>query len=133
MRIVLDTNVFVSGILGGSVAAVIDGWKEGRFEIVVNDEIVREYAVVLGRPRFGLAADVVETILGFVLRRAEFVATVDPLRVIEADPDDDKFLAVAAAAGVDFVVSGDHHLLDLGSREGIPVVTPRDFLNRLDR
>ncbi|MDD5306873.1 MAG: putative toxin-antitoxin system toxin component, PIN family [Deltaproteobacteria bacterium] len=131
MRVVLDTNVFISGILGGSVAAVIDGWKEGRFEVVVNDEIVREYAVVLGRPRFGLTADIVETVLGFVLRRAEFVTVTEPVRAIEADPDDDKFLAVATAARVDLIVSGDHHLLELGSWEGIPVVTPRDFLNRL--
>lgn len=54
------------------------------------------------------------------------------LSVVADDPDDDKFLEVAIASEADCVVSGDIHLLELGSVRGIAVLTPRDFVERLD-
>ena len=131
MRVVLDTNVFVSSLLGGRLAAVIDAWREGRFEVVVDRDIIREYAAVLAREKFGLSAEVQDAILAYVIRRAEFATVTEKVRVVEADPSDDKFLGVARAAGVDLIVSGDHHLLGLGSWEGIPIVAPTAFLDRL--
>ncbi len=50
--------------------------------------------------------------------------------LVAADPDDDVFLRCAATAGADFVVSGDHHLLDLGQHAGIPILTVRELLER---
>jgi predicted nucleic acid-binding protein len=52
MRVVIDTNVMVSAVLGGSVGAVLDHWRLGRFTLVVTDAIVREYLEVLRRPKF---------------------------------------------------------------------------------
>jgi predicted nucleic acid-binding protein len=48
--------------------------------------------------------------------------------IVAADPDDDIFLRCAVVAGALYVVSGDHHLLGLGTHVGIPIVTIRDFL-----
>jgi putative PIN family toxin of toxin-antitoxin system len=131
MRVVLDTNVFVSAMLGGALAAVIEHWQAGRFTLIVTDEIVGEYLAVLRRPKFGLPTDVVDAIIGYVFRKAEFVTPAERLRVVEADPKDDKFLEAAVAGEAVAIVSGDRHLSSLQAYRGIPVVTPREFLNRL--
>jgi len=131
MRVVLDTNVVVASVLGGRLSAVIDAWRDRLFEVVVDREIVREYAAVLARPKFGLPPEIQDSILAYVIRRAEFVTVVEQVRAVDADPDDDKFLAVAKTGAVDFIVTGDRHLLKLGSFEEIPIVAPGEFLDRL--
>lgn len=70
----------------------------------------------------------VETIRYF----AEFVEPDEDITAVEADPDDDKFLEAAVAGTVDYVVSGDQHLLELGSFRGIEIVDPRAFYEQLE-
>lgn len=60
-------------------------------------------------------------------RASQTVSSPVPEVILE-DPDDDKFLACAIDGGADYIVSGDHHLLDLGSYEGIPILRPATFL-----
>ncbi len=131
MRIVLDTNVFLSAALGGALRAVIDHWRAGHFTLVVTDQIVGEYLSVLRRPKFGLPNEVVDDLIGYVFRKAEFVVSVERLRVIQADPADDKFLEAAVAGQAAFIVSGDQHLLNLQTYRGISIITPRELLDRL--
>ena len=131
MRVALDTDVFVCAVLGGTLEAVIDHWRAGRFTLVVTDEVAGEYLAVLRRPKFGLPTDVIDDIIGYVFRRAEFVTPVERLRVVESDPKDDKFLEAAVAGEAALIVSGDRHLSSLGAYRGIPIVSPREFLDRL--
>jgi putative PIN family toxin of toxin-antitoxin system len=133
MRAVIDTNVFVSGVLGGQLAAVLDLWRAGRFTLVVSDEIVYEYLEVLRRPKFALPPTVVESIGAYLIQKAEFVIPVEPLSVVVDDPKDDKFIEAAVAGEVDLIVSGDKHLLKLGTYRQIPISTARDFLDRLEK
>jgi len=132
MRVVIDTNVMVSGVLGGSVGAVLDHWRLGRFTLVVTDAIVGEYLEVLRRPKFALPPDVVDTIIGYVFHKAEFVYPSERVAVITADPKDNQFLEAAVAGNADSIVSGDQHLLSLGSFRGTPIITARGFLERLE-
>jgi predicted nucleic acid-binding protein len=69
----------------------------------------------------------VETIRYF----AEFVDPDEEITAVEDDPDDDKFLEAAVAGNVDYIVSGDRHLLDLDSFQRIEIVEPRAFYERL--
>ena len=131
IRVVIDTNVFVSAVLGGRLGAVIDFWQAQRFTLVVSDEIVREYVEVLRRPKLKLAAEQIDAIAAFILQNAEFTNPVKGVAIVVADPDDDMFLEAAVAGGSTLIVSGDHHLLDLGHYQGIPIVTGRDFIERL--
>ena len=131
MRVVIDTNVFVSSVLGGALAEILNRWRAGQFTLIVTDEIVREYLEVLRRPKFALPVDVVDTIIGYVFHRAEFVIPAEPLAVVSADPKDDKFLEAAVAGEADLIVSGDRHLLDLLAFRQASIVTARDFLERL--
>jgi len=131
MRVVIDTNVFVSAVLGGALAEVLDRWQAGQFTLVVTDDIVREYLEVLRRPKFALPAGVIDTIVGYVFHKAEFFIPTEAVAAVSADPKDDRFLEAAIAGDADLIVSGDRHLLDLRSFRGTPIVTARDLLNRL--
>ena len=105
MKVVLDTNVFVSGVFfGGTPGRVLEAWRDGKAEVVLSREIVEEY-VRVGEPPLS-----------------------EP---VSRDVDDDKFLACALAAGADYVVSGDRDLLDVSSHKGVVVLSPRDFVDRL--
>lgn len=128
-RVVLDTNVLVSAVLGGRTAPVLAHWRAGLFTLVVTDAIVREYLTVLRRPKFGLPAEVVDDIAGYVFRKAEFVTPMEPLTVIVADPTDDRFLEAAVAGEAEIIVSGNIHLLDLKTFRQVSIVTVREFLS----
>lgn len=131
MRVVLDTNIFVSGVLGGALAEVITRWQAGEFTVVVSDEIAREYLEVLRRPKFGLPAEVRDDIGAYLLQNADFVTPTEALHVVPDDPQDDKFIEAAVAGGAELLVSGDRHLLALGNYQDLSIVTARDFLERL--
>ena len=99
--------------------------------LVVTDEIVREYLDVLQRPKFGLRGDVIDNIATFIFQFAEFVMPSKHVHVVKADPKDDKFLDALTVGKIDYLVSGDKHLLGLKEFAGVPIITPREFLNRL--
>ena len=54
MRVVLDTNIFISAVLGGRLGVIIDEWKEGKFKLIITDAIAREYLDVINRPKFNI-------------------------------------------------------------------------------
>ena len=118
-------------VLGGYVGAINDAWKADKFTLVVSDEIVSEYLDVLSRPKLRLTADAVSTVLGRVERKAEKVAPAESVDAVPADPSDNKFLEVAIEGKVDYLISGDGHLLDIKTFRAIPILTAREFIARL--
>jgi putative PIN family toxin of toxin-antitoxin system len=136
VRVVLDTNIIVSRYLTphGRVARIVDLWEQGAFDLLISEVILREYVRVLNYPRLRpvhrLAdAQLVEIEESF----REFTERVEPVEtpaVVEDDPDDDHFLACADYGGADCLVTGDPHLLKLGSYKGISILSPADFLTR---
>jgi len=131
MRIVLDTNVLVSMILGGVLGKLADFWDKGCFQVVATVEIMTEYAAVLARPKFGLPHDIVEAIIAYIQRKAEITTPSESITVISTDPKDNMFLECAVSGQVEYIVSGDPHLNALESFRGIPIISPRDFLEIL--
>lgn len=131
MRVVIDTDVILSAVLGGMLKAILDHWQNERFILVVTDEIVREYLDVLQRSKFGLRGDVIDNIATFIFQFADFVVPSEHVQVVKSDPKDDKFLDAVIVGDVEYLVSGDKHLLNLKEYAGIPIITPREFLKRL--
>lgn len=131
MRIVVDTNVPMSGIFfGGVPGRILAAWREGRFELAVSPDIADEYARVGERLAQRFAGVDVQVILDLIVRNAEVVpGTALPEPVCD-DPDDDKFLACALAARADQIVSGDKKLLAVSGYEAVAVTTPREFSDR---
>lgn len=138
IRAVLDTNVLVSSLLspGAVPSLIVRAWEADAFELCISRPLFDEVADVLTRPRIRKLArassEQIEELLTLLPRIARFVEeplAVEP--VVAGDPDDDLVLATAVAAGAEVIVSGDHHLLDLKTYRGIPIATPRQFLDML--
>lgn len=133
MRAVLDTNVIVSAVLSrtGAPGAILRAWREDRFQLVTSAPLLDELRDVLARPRsaerHGWSPDERLLFIAAFDESAIVVASEAGLRVIVEDLDDDRVLEAAMAGEVDYIVSGDHHLLDLGTHADIPIVTPARF------
>ena len=135
MKAVLDTNVLISGVIATGVPhEVLVAGFEGDYRMVVSVETLQEFRETLQKypDRFGMDNDEIQAEVETVRYFAEFVDPDEDIDAVEPDPDDDKFLEAATAGEVDFVVSGDAHLLDIGSFRGIEIVDPRTFYERLD-
>jgi putative PIN family toxin of toxin-antitoxin system len=130
-RVVIDTNVMVSAYLGGRLEAIIVAWMEGKFVLTVSNQIVSEYLNVLSRPKFKIVRTELDNFAALLLSKAMFVIPEESIYVIEADPSDNKFLEAAVTGRVDYIVSGDKHLLDLKDFQGIAILTPQAFLEQL--
>jgi len=134
VRIVLDTNVLVSGIFfNGPPFEILTVWRRGDVLLAVTPEIVREYEAVLARLQSQYPAVVAADLLALVVAHAEFFTAPALPAPACADPDDDKFLACAVAADARFVISGDKHLLALTEYEGVQIVRPRAFIEALSK
>ena len=131
MRVVIDTNVFISSLLNpaGNPRKVIDLWRLEKIALCLSKEIVKEYFAVLGRMGMAGEPEGAQLVQLFETRYNQaFVASRPPIDAIAEDPADDKFISCAVAAGAKYIVSGDRHLLDLKTYRGIRILPPADFL-----
>jgi uncharacterized protein len=129
VRIVADTNIFLSALLfGGSPEEIIDLARRGVVDLVVSTGILLELSSVL-KAKFGWGdeeiADAVRTI-GYCSTLVKPEVTIKEIR---ADESDNMVLECAIAGDVDFIVSGDHHLLDLETYRGIRILKARELLD----
>jgi putative PIN family toxin of toxin-antitoxin system len=131
MRIVLDTNVLMSGIFfSGPPALILGAWAEGRLELLATVEVLAEYRRVGSRLSRQYPSVDVNPVLDLIVRESRIVEPF-PVPADACDDEDDvKFLACAVSGRAACVVSGDRALLRASGHEGIEVVTPRDFLTR---
>jgi putative PIN family toxin of toxin-antitoxin system len=131
VRIVLDTNVFVSGVFfTGPPSRILRAWSEGRVTLVVSPDILDEYYRVGVRLAEQYPDVDLNPAIALLAVEAEIVDASELSEPVSDDPDDDKFLACARSAGVPIVVSGDKHLLEVSGWESIDVLKPRQFLDR---
>lgn len=136
MRVLVDTNVFVSALLTftGPPARTIDLWGEGAYELVTSDRLLAELDATLSRPKIRRRAAYEARRGDALLARLAAAATfVTPTRRITAsrDPDDNAVLEAAAAGNADYIVTGDQDLLTLGAHRGIVILTPAAFASLL--
>jgi putative PIN family toxin of toxin-antitoxin system len=131
MRVVLDTDVFVSGVFsGGPPGRVLEAWRDGTVEMVLSREIIEEYVRVgeeLAKRFHGVDLG---PALELVAATATLVASPPLEDPVSRDPDDDKFVACAVAAEIEFIVSGDRDLLEVSTFRGVRVLTPREFVDK---
>jgi putative PIN family toxin of toxin-antitoxin system len=138
LRVVLDTNQFVSSVLvrQGLPAQVLDAWRRREFLLITSPLIIAEIRSTLGYPRirrkYPLTDDDVDRLVTLLEQDALVVpGETDATGAVPADPTDEMVLACAVESQADLIVSGDRHLMDLGEYQGIPIVTAREFLERL--
>ena len=137
LRVVLDANIFVSAFIqpAGTPGQIIQSLlRDSARELVLTEAHHRRGARGLSYPKVQKASrSKVDPALWFddLVVLAHIVAGDKELRGVSEDPDDDKYLAGAVEGRADFVVTGDVDLLQVREHEGIQVVTPRAFLDRL--
>lgn len=128
MRIVLDTNVLISAVFfGGLPGRILEGWRNGHLDLVMTADILQEYqrvGLILAEEYSGIDLG---PFLSLLAIRGELVNAPALPEPVCVDPDDDKFLACAMAAGVSVIVSGDKDLLDKSGWQDIRVLRPRQF------
>ena len=129
MRVVLDTNVLVSGLLSprGPPATIVGLVVAGTHQVCFDGHIMAEYREVLTRARFGFQRDDVDTVLSRLAATGIRVAP-RPLPTTLPDPDDQPFLEVALAASADYLITGNGKHFPTSLCLGCDVVSPRDFI-----
>lgn len=131
-RVVLDSNVIISGILfQGPPRRILEYAIDSKIECYISLPILDEVRDVLQRPKFGFSPEQALTIAEEIHELCYIVAPGEHIDVIEADPDDNKILECALAADAQLIVSGDSHLLDLSQWQNIQIISPATFASRI--
>ena len=133
-RPVLDTNVLLSALLfhAGALSWLRQAWRSEAIRPLASRDTTAELIRVLSYPKFRLADDEREDLLGDYLPWCETVTVPNPVEVPECrDPFDRPFLALALAASADALVTGDKDLLGLAEVFSVPILTPTAFRNRM--
>jgi putative PIN family toxin of toxin-antitoxin system len=129
-RVVFDTNVWVSGLLWrGKPYQCLLLARSQVVQHVCCSEMIAELSRKL-RETFGFSENRIQAVLYDLRRVSEAVEIIGELHVVTDDPDDDKFIECAVVAGASVIVSGDHHLLDLGEYERVRVLSAAEFIAR---
>jgi putative PIN family toxin of toxin-antitoxin system len=134
MKVVLDTNVAVSAAVSpkGPPAEIVRAWRAHSFTWVTSltllDELERTLLSPQIRRYLAWDEDEIAEFLAAVRQEAEVTSPTRQIDVIGDDPADNRVLEAAVSAQADYIVSGDHHLLDLKTYEGVEIVTPARFV-----
>jgi uncharacterized protein len=137
LKVLLDTNQLVSSLLStqGIQGRIVDEWRRRAFQLFVVPGQVDEVAEVLSRPKiatkYSVAASDRQALLALIHIEAVVLPDAPPPGVCR-DPDD-HLLGCAAARQLDYIVTGDNALIDVGEYQGVAIVDGRQFLDLLSR
>ena len=129
MRVVIDTNIFVSSFFGGNPRRIIDLWKSERITLCLSKDILDEYIDVLQRIGLKEEEELVELLSLFGKGYNMLFTTKTPkIKAIMADPGDDKFIECAVALKAEVIITGDKAMQSLKEYQGIKILAPQQFL-----
>ena len=130
IRVVIDTNIFISSFFGGNPRKIIDLWKSGQIILCLSRSIIDEYVDVLRRMGLQNERELEELLSLFAHGfNSVFTGKTPNLKVVEKDPDDDKFIECAVALNTKFIISGDKALQEIKDYMGIKIQSPKQFLD----
>lgn len=134
MRVVLDTNVLISGVISTGVShrVLISGFND-EYRLLISIEILNEFRDTLAKypGKFHLTLDDIREEVNTIRYYATFVIPDEQIVEINADPSDNMVLEAAVAGAADYIVSGDPHLINLDNFRGIDIVNPAAFIEIL--
>ena len=136
MQVVLDANTLASGAVapsGGTLATIIDLWQQGVFRVTLSTHILRELERTFSDPYFlnRLPAEDIVLYLAMVQSTVTVVPITEEVHNVATPPEDDLILATAVSAKVDYLVTGDSKLQQVGAYQVIKILSPLMFLETL--
>jgi uncharacterized protein len=138
IRAVLDTNVLASGftVQGGIPDRLLRSWLTGEWELIISEPIIVELERTFNKPYFQarLTAQQQASNIDLLIRRGKLTPITIQVSGVATHHEDDLILATAASARVDYLVTGDQHLRGtVATYQGVPILSPRDFWDVLNR
>ena len=133
MNVILDTNVFVSGIFweGNFCSQIIEKWKEGRFNLISSTEIINELIKTLSNFKIQMPKEMIDEWKNLIIKNSIMVEPNIKIDIVKDDPDDNKFLEAAITGNADLIISQDKHLLKLNEYNKIRIVKPEEAISLL--
>ncbi len=129
MKLIVDTNVFVSGVFfSGPPFMILDAWRHSKVSLVISPEILDEYRRVGERLATQFPGVDLEPWIELLMLKTSLVDAPPLAERLCDHPDDDKFLACAMASRTKLICSGDKHLLDVSGYHSITIMKPRAFV-----
>jgi uncharacterized protein len=131
MKVVIDTNIFVSSFFGGNPRRIVDLWRDGKMTLCLSKDILDEYSEVLQRIGLNDEREIEELLSLFAEGFNILFTTKTPkIKVVQGDPDDDKFIECAVALKAEAIITGDKALKTMGEYMGIKILNPQQFLEK---
>ncbi len=128
-KVALDTNILISALgWRGNPHKILQRVIEGELELFMSDEQFEELSRVLEYPKFAFSEDQKRRFKALISEIATFVRALKRLDIVEDDPSDNRILECALVANLDFIISGDEHLLSLGELGRMSILNASDFL-----
>ena len=128
-RVVLDTNVYLSGIIfGGNCRHILDLMIKRKIRIITSPVILLEISQKL-KQKFKWSQNKIFTVIKTLVESTKVVQPKIKIRAVRTDKSDDKIIEAAAAGRTKYIVSGDQHLLKIKQYQKIKIVTPQEFLS----
>jgi len=129
MKIVIDSNVFVSSFFwGGYPREVFERVINGFDELYITDEIIKEIKSVMKSRKFDVNNIEIEDYTRIIEKYSRKIMSTNIPKSISRDNDDDKILQCGLEGNVDYIVTGDKDLLVLKEYETIKIINPKDYL-----
>ena len=134
ITVTIDTNVYISALLrDGLPRRCVEAAIEGKYELALSQPILDELRNVLLRPKFGLAPAFIDIVIQDLRLIANLCYPLLHHDIVTKDPDDNIIIDCAVESKSAFIVTGDRDLLILDKAKGIPIVTPAEFVERLQQ
>ena len=128
-KVFLDTNILISALgWKGKPRVIFEKCLHSELELVTSPNQISELKRVMDYPKFNFTAEQKATFISIFLEIATMIEIPGTVKVIAEDPDDDAMLETAIVGTVDYLISGDPHLLKLKEFAKIKIVTANEFL-----
>ena len=130
MKVVLDTNVFVSGIFwkGNYCSIIISYWIEKKFDLIISISIIEEITETLKNFKIPLSMEDILMWENMIVKNSLLVEPQEKIEIVKDDKDDNKFIEAAVEGKADYIITQDNHLLKIKEFRGIRIISPEEFL-----
>ncbi|MDZ7586218.1 MAG: putative toxin-antitoxin system toxin component, PIN family [Patescibacteria group bacterium] len=129
LKVVLDTNIYLSGIIfGGNSRHILDLIIKKKIKAVSSPAILLEISQKL-KQKFKWSQEQIFLTIKTIVKTTNMIRTKKTLKIVKADKSDNKIIEAAVESNSSYIISGDKHLLKIKKYQGVKIVTPADFLS----